>query len=117
MPGPNKPKHPDLFMFPALHHLAALQKEGLMIWDAAEDRIFKSYPYLLLATADGPGMTYLNGLVGHTGAYGCRLYCLTKGRYKPHTPIYYPAMSLPQNYTVVECDHGDINIRNIPPSS
>ena len=43
-----------------------------------------SYPYLLLATADGPGMTYLNGLVGHMGAYGCRLYCPTKGRYKPN---------------------------------
>ena len=117
MPGPNKPKHPDSFMFPALYHLSALQKEGLMIWDAAQDRIFKSYPYLLLATADGPGMTYLNGLVGHTGAYGCRLYCPTKGRYKPNTPIYYPAMSLPRNYTVAECNHGDIDIRNIAPTS
>jgi len=47
IPGPNKPKHPDSFLFPGLYHLAALQKEGLMIWDAAEDRIFKSYPYLL----------------------------------------------------------------------
>ena len=39
MPGLNKPKHLDSFMFLALYHLAALQKEGLMIWDAAQDRI------------------------------------------------------------------------------
>jgi hypothetical protein len=37
VPGPNKMKHSDLFMFPTLHHLAALQKEGLQIWDAEID--------------------------------------------------------------------------------
>ena len=79
MPGPNKLKHPDSFTFLALHHLAALQREGLMIWNAAEDRVFKSYPYLLLATADGPRITYLTGLVGHSEVYGCRLYCPVKG--------------------------------------
>jgi hypothetical protein len=31
--GPNNPKHTDSFMFPGLHHLAAIQKEGLQIWD------------------------------------------------------------------------------------
>jgi hypothetical protein len=117
IPGPNKPKHPDSFLFPGLHHLAALQKEGLKIWDASEDRVFKSFPYLLLATADGPGMTYLNGLVGHSGAYGCRLYCPTKGRHKPGTGHYYPAMMLPENYTIAGCDHPDIDVRNIPPTS
>jgi hypothetical protein len=117
IPGPNKPKHPDSFLFPGLHHLVALQKEGLMIWDASGDRVFRSFPYLLLATADGPGMTYLNGLVGHSGAYGCRLYCPTKGRHKPNKPIYYPAMLLPRNYTIVGCNHGDLDVRNIPPTS
>jgi hypothetical protein len=117
IPGPTKPKHPDSFLFPGLHHLAALQKEGLVIWDAAENREFKSHPYLLLATADGPGMTYLNGLVGHSGAYGCRLYCPMKGRHKPNTPIYYPALSLPRNYAVTGCDHDDIDVRHLPPAS
>ena len=88
-----------------------------MIWDASGDRVFRSFPYLLLATADGPGMTYLNGLVGHSGAYGCRLYCPTKGRHKPNKPIYYPAMLLPRNYTIVGCNHGDLDVRNIPPTS
>lgn len=117
IPGPNKPKHPNSFLFPGLHHLAALQKEGLVIWDAYEDRVFRSYPYLMLATADGPGMTYLNGLVGHQGAYACRLYCPVKGRHKPNAPHYYPALLLPDNYTVEDCNHADINIRQISAGS
>jgi hypothetical protein len=117
IPGPNKLKHPDSYLFPGLYHLAALQKEGLMIWDAAEDRLFRSYPYLLLAIADGPGMTYLNGVVGHLGVYGCRLYCPTKGCHKPNTGIYYPALSLPLDYTVTGCNHPDINVHHIPPVS
>ncbi|KAH7917471.1 hypothetical protein BV22DRAFT_989347, partial [Leucogyrophana mollusca] len=33
IPGPNKPKNVDSFLFPGLHHLAALQREGLRVWD------------------------------------------------------------------------------------
>ena len=117
IPGPNKPKNVDSYIFPGLHHLAALQKEGLMVWDALEDRLFKSYPFLAFATADGPGMTYLNGLVGHLGAYGCRLYCPTKGRHKPGATHYYPALLRPHNYTVEGCDHDDIDVRHIPLTS
>ncbi len=35
-------------------------------------RTFLSKLFLALNTADGPGMAYLNGLVGHHGKYGCR---------------------------------------------
>ncbi|KIJ14028.1 hypothetical protein PAXINDRAFT_79868 [Paxillus involutus ATCC 200175] len=35
IPGPNKPKNVDSFLFPGLHHVSALQKEGLTIWDAS----------------------------------------------------------------------------------
>ncbi|RDX43648.1 hypothetical protein OH76DRAFT_1327701, partial [Lentinus brumalis] len=31
--GPKKPKNIDSFLFPSLYHLAALQREGLLIWD------------------------------------------------------------------------------------
>ena len=34
IPGPHKPKNVDSFLFPGIHHLAALQNEGLSIWDA-----------------------------------------------------------------------------------
>ena len=79
IPGPNKPKNIDSFIFPALHHLVVLQNDGLQIWDAARDRVFMSRPFFAIGTADGPGMTYLNGLVGHQGAYCCLLYCPVKG--------------------------------------
>ncbi len=91
--GPNKPKSVDSFLFPGLYHLAALQREGLAIWDADEERLFRSYLYLFLVTADSPAMAYLNGLVGHTGAHCCRLYCGQCGRHKPGIGIYYPALT------------------------
>ncbi|KAF8211784.1 hypothetical protein K438DRAFT_1501968, partial [Mycena galopus ATCC 62051] len=49
-------------------------------------------------TADGPGMTGLNGLVGHYGVFGCRLYCPLKGRNKEGKPHYYPVMQCPTSY-------------------
>lgn len=114
IPGPNKPKVVDSYLYPSLHHLAALQLEGLPIWDAQHDRLFVDHPFFALGTADGPGMTYLNGLVGHHGAYGCRLYCPTKGRHKPGGGHYFPAHLKPDHYTIFGCDRGDIDIRNIP---
>jgi hypothetical protein len=33
IPGPNKPKNLDSFVYTGLHHLSALQKDGLCIWD------------------------------------------------------------------------------------
>ncbi|OBZ71428.1 hypothetical protein A0H81_08373 [Grifola frondosa] len=115
IPGPNKPKNVDSFLFPGIHHLSALQTEGLSIWDAHLGRKFTSYPFLALVTADGPGMTYLNGLVGHSGAYGCRLYCSMKGRHKPGGTHYFPAALKPTNYDVPGCEHADVNLRSLEP--
>ncbi|KIK25411.1 hypothetical protein PISMIDRAFT_9618 [Pisolithus microcarpus 441] len=42
IPGPRKPKIIDSFLFPGLHHLSAVQHEGLRIWDASQDRAFTS---------------------------------------------------------------------------
>ncbi|KIK41507.1 hypothetical protein CY34DRAFT_12978 [Suillus luteus UH-Slu-Lm8-n1] len=39
------------------------------------DTTFISHLFLALGTADGPGLTYLNGLIGHHSKNGCRLYC------------------------------------------
>ncbi|KIJ57877.1 hypothetical protein HYDPIDRAFT_103669 [Hydnomerulius pinastri MD-312] len=75
IPGPNKPKNLDSFLVVGIHHLAALQNEGLMIWDASRDVTFKSDLHLLFPTADGPALIYWDGLVGHCGKNGCRLYC------------------------------------------
>ena len=34
VPGPSKPKKMDSFLFPTFHHIAALQKEGLTVWNS-----------------------------------------------------------------------------------
>jgi hypothetical protein len=113
IPGPKKPKNSDSFLFSGLHHLAALQKEGLQIWDAKRNVLFKSFPFLALATADGPGMACLSGQVGHQGKVHCRLYCPLKGRHKPLAPQYYPARLKPYQYTVEGCDHPDIDLNTL----
>jgi hypothetical protein len=59
--------------------------------------------------ADAPGMTTVSGLVGHTGAHGCRVFCDVMGRRKPHSTTYYPALLLPHNYPVEECSHPHVN--------
>lgn len=109
IPGPHNPKHTVSFLFSGFQHLAALQKEGLKTWDADEDRTFLSKPFLLLGGADGPGSVHFTGLVGHHGAYPCRLYCGIKGRHKPGVPHYYPALQKPHNYNTEGCDHPDID--------
>ncbi|KAF8808612.1 hypothetical protein BYT27DRAFT_7255257 [Phlegmacium glaucopus] len=109
---------PDLwykkkYVLPGLHHLAALQHKGLQIWDALEDIVFTLNPFLALATADGPGMAYLNGLVGHHGKYGCHLYCSVTGWHKPGGSQYYPALLKPNNYAVQGCNHNNISFVNL----
>jgi len=34
---PGKPKIVDSYLFPGLHHVSALQKEGLSIWNASHN--------------------------------------------------------------------------------
>ncbi|OSD02895.1 hypothetical protein PYCCODRAFT_1444946 [Trametes coccinea BRFM310] len=113
IPGPEKPKNIESFIFPGLYHIAALQREGLKIWDAFRERLFISRPIIIFATADGPGMSCINGLVGHSGAQGCRLYCLLRGRRKPRGSHYYPAMLKPLNYYERGCDHDDVSFEAI----
>lgn len=79
IPGPNKPRNLNSFLVVGLHHLSVLQKEGLQIWDTAHNTTFHSDIYLLFTTADGPGLVHWDGLVGHCGKNGCRLYCGVRG--------------------------------------
>jgi hypothetical protein len=80
------------------------------MWDASKDKNITSNPFFALGTADGPGLTHLNGLVGHMGKNGCRIYCGARGRRKPRDSHYYPAMLKPLLlYNVAGCDHPDLN--------
>ena len=80
IPGPSPPRLMDSFLYRSLQHLMALQKGGLCIWDGFKEKFVTSHPFFALGTADGPGLTHLNGLVGHMGRNGCRMYCSTHGR-------------------------------------
>ncbi|KDQ21596.1 hypothetical protein BOTBODRAFT_94222, partial [Botryobasidium botryosum FD-172 SS1] len=112
--GPGKIKVFDSFSFPSFRHLAALQNDGLTVWDASTDTKFISHPFLALVTADSPAMAHLDGLVGHQGAQGCRYFCGTQGRRKLGGNHYYPALLKPRNYDVAGCDHDDINPFMVP---
>ena len=47
-------------------------------------------------------------MVGHSGKYGCRLYCDMPSRHRTGDGHYYPAMHTPYNYSVSGCDHPDV---------
>lgn len=55
-------------------------------------------------------MTFLNGLVGHHGRYGCRLYCSMPGRCKDCTGHYYAATQKPDGYTLQNSNYDDIKL-------
>ena len=115
LPGgfiPKKPKHLDSFLFPGLHHLSAIQKSGLQIWDAAKLKTFLSHPYFILGSADSPAMASLSGFVGHHGKNACRLYCPLKGRRKHGKPHYCPARLKPIDYDVEGCSHPDVPFKS-----
>jgi hypothetical protein len=75
------------------------------------------HPFFSLGTADGPGMTYINGLVGHHGKNGCHLFCSLPGRRKEGKLHYYPALLKPINYSVEGSNHPDIKIKDLPSMS
>ena len=87
IPGPNKPKNLDSFMFLSFHHLSALQRKnggsGLSIWDAGQNAIVQSRIIFILGTADAVRLMKINGQVGHHGAHSCHIGCRMQGCHKP----------------------------------
>ncbi|KAG1747507.1 hypothetical protein EDD22DRAFT_958220 [Suillus occidentalis] len=64
--------------------------------------------------ADGPGLVYWDGMVGHSGKNGCRLYCGVQGRRKTRGTRYYPALLKPTDQSVIGSNHPDIDVFKIP---
>jgi hypothetical protein len=113
IPGPEKMKDSDSFIFPILYHISALQNEGLRIWDAStQSHISHSTPFVFV-TADGPAMAMVSGMVGHSGRFGCRLYCALPGRRRERDGHYYPVMLKPDAYEVTGCDHDDVTFSDL----
>jgi hypothetical protein len=115
--GPNKPKILDSFLYRSFHHLSALQRNnngaGLPCWDALRGEVINSRIAFLLGNADAVALPELDGRVGHHGAHGCRISCNMKGRHKPNSGHYFAAHLQPNNYDVQDCNHLDIDIRNL----
>ncbi|EIW82015.1 hypothetical protein CONPUDRAFT_152905 [Coniophora puteana RWD-64-598 SS2] len=98
IPGPNKPKFLSLFLFTGMHHVSALQKEPMPLWDASTRRLFNLF----------------FNMVNHGGKYGCRMNCKLYGR-RITGSVYYPALLAPTNWV---CDaRGDIDPWSILASS
>jgi hypothetical protein len=114
IPGPKKPKNLDSFLVVGMHHLYILQKDGLKIWDTSRHQMFRSDVYLLFTTADEPGLVYWDGLVGHCGKNGCKLYCGIRGRHKDTRSHYYPALLIP-DHSCQTTNHPDISSATLPP--
>jgi hypothetical protein len=108
VPGPNKPWDIDSFMFPSLYHIAALQREGLTVYDASLGTLVQSRPLVVFGTADSPGSAFMSGMVSHSGCARCCLYCDMPSRCHTGDSHYYPAMNRPDNYNVNRCCHQDI---------
>lgn len=45
--GPNRLKNTDSYLFTSLHHLLALQKEGLPLWNASQQNLVTSKPFFV----------------------------------------------------------------------
>ena len=102
-------------MLPGRYHLTTIQKEGLQIWDGEGKEIFTSHPFFAFGTANGPGLTHLNGLVGHQGAVGCRTHCLMPGHHKEGASQYFLVVLQPHNFDVAGCNHSDVNLQDPHP--
>jgi hypothetical protein len=112
--GPNKPGDIDSFLFPSLYHVAALQREGLRVYDAHLDKIVpRAIPVVLFGMADSLGSASMSGMVGHSGKFCCRLYCDMPGQRRDGDSHYYPVMKLPHEYTVSGCCHLDVSINDL----
>jgi hypothetical protein len=114
VPGPKKPGDIDSFLFPLLCHVAALQREGLCIYDASMNTfVADSRPLIIFATADSLGRAAMSGMVGHSGKFGCCLYCDMPSWHCKSDSHYYPAMHQPHNYAVAGCHHPDVRTEDL----
>jgi Transposase family tnp2 len=114
VPDPKKPREIDSYLFPSLHHLAGIQREGLRIFDASTStEIRRSIPIVVVASADSPGAASMSGFVGHSGKQGCHVYCAITGRRREGDPHYFPVMSKPNSYAILGCSHDDVTFHDL----
>ncbi len=87
--------------------------EGLWLWDSALQHKVCSKVFLMLLTANGPGMMHMTGLVGYHGKHSCHLYCRLAGQCESHGKHYFPVLLKPTNYNIKGCMHNNVDIQNL----
>ncbi|KAI6143202.1 hypothetical protein BKA82DRAFT_158079, partial [Pisolithus tinctorius] len=59
----------------------------------------------------------MSNFVGQQGKNGCHMHCPLKSCWKPGPSQYYPVLLKPNNYNITGCNHGDVNIYDVSPST
>ena len=111
VPGPEKPKDMDSFLYPAVQELLKLAA-GIRAYDVIEEEIFILRAYLLTIFGDIPAVSMLLRMKGHNAHSPCRL-CMIQGVHIPNsrnTTHYVPLCR--KNLQV---DQMDYNPANLPP--
>lgn len=91
VPGPNKPKDFDSFLWPAIEEFLRLEA-GVHTYDHQIHEFFALRAYLLLAFGDIPAISMLMRMKGHNGTCPCRM-CSIQGVAAPGgcgTTLYVP---------------------------
>lgn len=85
VPGPEKPKDMDSFLYPAVQELLKLSV-GVKAYDVVEKEIFTLRAYLLTIFGDIPAVSMLLRMKGHNARSPCRL-CMIQGVRIPNSKL------------------------------
>ncbi|KAF7347089.1 hypothetical protein MVEN_01462900 [Mycena venus] len=72
IPGPNKPKDSDSFLWPAIQELLRLAA-GVRAFDVLSGKLFALRAYLILVFGDIPAVSMFMRMKGHNGISPCRM--------------------------------------------
>jgi len=111
VPGPEKPKDMDSFLYPAVQELLKLSV-GVKAYDVVEEEIFVLRAYLLTIFGDIPAISMLLRMKGHNARSPCRL-CMIQGIRIPNstTTTHY----VPLRRGALQGNHSDYDPANLPP--
>lgn len=96
IPGPNKPKDLDSFLWLVVMELIRLAI-GIKAFHNVLKRFFILRAYLILASGDLPAVAMMLLTTGHNGVFPCRS-CTIRGILKPGTTKYYYPHKPPKDY-------------------
>jgi hypothetical protein len=104
IPGPNKPKDYDSYLWPVFEEFMRMQ-HGVRAFDVLTNEIFLLRAYLLLVFGDIPAMSMVMRMTGHNGFSPCRM-CKILGVQIPdsNNRVYYVPLDRSLHPTVTESE-------------